>query len=185
MLVSLNVFAGFQEDFDQLKNTGQNFEPDGTVYEEIARLRFQEKFPQPEYAVFTGIEYSDNKTDLTVGELDLVVFNNQTHKAIVVAEVKCWKSPKGGLKKAKEQRQRFNNNMSSGKGLTFTWLADPKVKLNKNQFDEIEQFYFIGPKGTQEFGFDFELDYILSELMELRKELLNCQSFGDCAKSTP
>lgn len=182
VLLSFECFAGLAEDFNQLKHTGQNFEPDGAVCEEIARLRFQEKYPTPDYTVLTGIEYSDKKTGLTVGELDLVVFNNQTHEAILMGEVKCWKNPKGGLKKAKEQRQRFIHNISSNKSLTFTWLNDPKVKISKSQLDEIEQFLSIGPMGTKEYGFDYELDYSLSELIDLRRELLSCQAFGDCTK---
>lgn len=182
VLLSLKSFAGLTEDFNQLKYSGQNFEPDGTICEEIARLRFQEKYPQPEYAVITGVEYSDNKTGLTIGELDLVVLNNQSHEAVAIGEVKCWKSPKGGLKKAKEQRQRFQNNMSSKKSLTFTWLDDAHVKMHQSQFDEVEQFFSVGPQGAKEFGFDYELDYSLSELMDLRSELLTCQAYGDCTK---
>lgn len=182
VLLSLECFAGLAEDFNQLKYSGQNFEPDGTICEEIARLRFQEKYPQPAYSVITGVEYSDNKTGLTIGELDLVVLNNQSHEAVAIGEVKCWKSLKGGLKKAKEQRQRFQNNMSSKKSLTFSWLDDANVKMYKSQFDEVEQFFFVGPQGSKEFGFDYELDYSLSELMDLRSELLNCQTYGDCTK---
>lgn len=176
------MFAGFDDDFAKLKDTGHNFEPDGAVCEDIARLRFEEKYPEPEYSILTGIEYSDNKSGLTIGELDIVVFNNQTHKVVVSGEVKCWKSPKNGFKKAKEQRQRFQNNISSNKSLSFTWLDHPNVKLTKEQFTQIEQYLYIGPRDTKEYGFDFELDYDLKELMNLRKELLNCQSFGDCTK---
>ena len=182
VLLSLKSFAGLTEDFNQLKYSGQNFEPDGTICEEIARLRFQEKYPQPEYSVITGVEYSDGKTGVTIGELDLVVLNNQNHEAVAIGEVKCWKSPKGGFKKAKEQRQRFQTNMASKKSLSFAWLDHASVKLSKTQFDEVEQFFFVGPLGSKEFGFDYELDYSLEELSDLRRELLSCQTYGDCTK---
>lgn len=173
--------AGLSEDYDQIKDLGRNLEPTGAICEEIARLRFAEKYPQPNYTVVTGVQYSD-KTGNTIGELDLVVFDNQTDVAKIIAEVKCWKSPKGGLKKAKEQRKRFLDNVHSPKALTFKWMFDPKIKLTKTQFNKTNSFYFIGQSGVADYGYDYELPYSLNELMDLRGDILNCQTYGACAK---
>ena len=178
---SLNVFAGLAQDFEQLKNLGLNLEPTGAICEDVAQLRFAEKYPQPQYSVLTGIEYGDR--DGTIGELDLVVFNNNTHIAEIVAEVKCWSSAKSGLKKAKDQRNRFLTNVRSMRALQFKWLRDPKLPLAKTQFKKVSRFYFIAQANTLDDGFDFELPYTLKELMQLRSDILDCQASGACQKA--
>jgi len=180
LIFSKIVLAGYSEDFDKIKDLGRDLEPTGAICEEVARLRFVEMFPKPDFSVVTGIEYSDK--DGTVGELDVVVFNNQSKIAQVIAEVKCWTNAKNGLKKAKEQRQRFLLNVKSSKALKFKWLDDPKLPLTKTQFNKVSDFYFVGQSGTQSEGFDYELPYSLRELMDLRKEILVCQSNGKCQK---
>lgn len=141
VLFSSTAFAGLSEDFDRLKNKGRDLEPVGAICEEVAQLMFAEKYPEPSYKVVTGIEYSDEER--TLGELDIIVFNNTTQNADVVAEVKCWKSAKGGLKKAIEQRKRFLTNVKSSKALKFKWLDDPKLKLAKTQFNKVLHFYSV------------------------------------------
>jgi len=180
LTLSFTAFAGLSDDFEQIKKLGRNLEPTGAICEEVARLRFSEKFPEPEFRVVTGIEYSDK--DGTLGELDVVVFNNETQIAQVIAEVKCWTNAKSGLKKAKEQRHRFLTNVKSSKALKFRWMDDPKLPLTKTQFNKASEFYFIAQSGTQAHGFDYELPYSLNELMQLRKEILVCQSSGKCPK---
>jgi len=181
LLGCLFSYAGLSEDFEMIKNHGRDLEPTGAICEEVAQLRFAEKYPAPKYNVVTGIEYSDK--DGTVGELDIIVFNNETHVADVIAEVKCWKSPKSGLEKAKEQRKRFLENVRSSKNLKFKWLDDPNLPLAKNQFDKVTEFYSIAQLGSQADGFDFELPYSLKELMQLRKDILVCRDSGRCKKS--
>src|SRR3990167_1489645 len=100
LLFSVVTLAGLEADFETIKNWGRSQEATGTICEDIAQLRFMEKYPAPEYTVLTGISYSDK--DRTLGELDVIVFNNSNHVAEIVAEVKCWKSPKSGLHKAHE-----------------------------------------------------------------------------------
>lgn len=179
-IFSVTAFAGLGEDFEQIKDLGRNLEPIGAICEEIAQLCFAEKYPTPNYKVITGVEYADK--DGTLGELDLVVINNETQVAEILGEVKCWKSPKSGLKKAKDQRQRFLTNVKSSKALEFKWLSDPKMKLTKTQFNKVKEFYFIAQSGTLNDGFDFELPYSLNELMQLREDILRCQDAGNCKK---
>jgi hypothetical protein len=183
LFLSVHCFAGLSEDFEALKNLGRDFEATGTICEEVARLRFAEKFPGPQHTVVTGIEYSGKEG--SIGELDLVVFDNATQVAQVIAEVKCWKSPKSGLKKAKEQRQRFLRNVNSSKALSFKWLFDPSRKLAKTQFNKANEFYFIAQNGSLDAGYDFELPYSLKELMHLRGDIIQCQYNGVCQKPIP
>lgn len=181
LIASINAFASLTEDFEKIKNHGRDLEPAGAICEEIAQLMFAEKYPEPQYHVVTGIEYSDLK-NRSIGELDIVVFNNQTNNVDIIGEVKCWKSPKNGLDKAKDQRQRFLTSVKSGQPLIFKWLDNPSVKLEKSQFTKVTNFYSIAQSGTIVDGYDFELPYTLKELMQLRKDILFCHSYGDCKK---
>ncbi len=179
LFCGIYAFAGLAEDFEKIKDNGRDFEPTGAICEEIAQLRFAEKYPAPDYEVVTGIQYSDE--DGTVGELDLIVFNKEKI-AEVIGEVKCWTNAKSGLKKAEDQRKRFQKNVNSPKALQFKWLNDPTRKLTKTQFNKAKKFVFIAQSGTIAEGYDYELPYTLRELMHLRTDLLNCQAQGNCKK---
>lgn len=174
------AFAGLAEDFEKIKNNGHDHEPTGAICEEIAQLRFSEIYPAPEYEVITGVQYSDEKNS-TIGELDLIVFNKDK-VAEVIGEVKCWTNAKSGLKKAADQRKRFQKNVNSPKALKFKWLNDPARKLTKTQFNKVQKFVFIAQSGTIADGYDYELPYTLRELMHLRTDILNCQAQGNCKK---
>lgn len=177
-LLTFKSFAGLSEDYHALKNSGKSFEPIGTICEEVTQLRYSEKYPAPEYRVLTGIAYSDKER--TIGELDLIVFENQTHNAILIGEVKCWRSPKSGLKKAKEQRKRFLDHVKSSKALVFRWLSDPKEKFTKTQFNKAKEFISVAQLGSKSKGFDVELEYTLEELMQLREDIMRCQDSTEC-----
>ena len=176
-------FAGMAEDFEVLKNEGRDLEATGSICEEVARLRFSEKYPAPDYSVVVGIQYAD-KTGNTIGELDLVVFDNKTQIAHLIAEVKCYTSPKSGLKKAKDQRKRFMDHVHSPKALQFRWLKDKTKKLTKTQFNKTNNFLFIGQKNTTNVGYQYELPYTLPELMKMRADIMDCQTKGACARPT-
>jgi len=173
------AFAGLAEDFEKIKNNGRDLEPTGAICEEIAQLRFSELYPAPDYEVVTGIQYDDK--DGTVGELDLIVFNKEKI-AEVIGEVKCWTNAKSGLKKAEDQRKRFQKNVNSPIALKFKWLSDPSRPLTKTQFNKAKKFIFIAQSGTIADGYDYELPYTLRELMHLRADILNCQAQGNCKK---
>jgi hypothetical protein len=175
-----HLLAGLAEDFHTLKNSGKDFHIVGSICEHVTQLRYIEEYPEPDYRVLTGIAYRDK--DRTLGELDLIVFENKDSKAILIGEVKCWKDPDGGLKKAKDQRQRFLKNIKSNKALTFEWLDNPKEKFTKGQFNKTKNFISISQLGTKEAGFDVELEYTLEELMKLRHDIMACQVSGECVK---
>lgn len=181
-LVTFNSYAGLAEDYETLKNSGKNLQVIGSICEDVTQLRYIEKYPEPQYRVLTGIAYSDSER--TLGELDLIVFDNRTHNAVLIGEVKCWKDAQGGLKKAKEQRKRFLDNVTSSKELTFEWLSDPKEEFVKTQFNKTSNFISISQLGTKAEGFDVELDYTLDELMHLRKDIMDCQASGECIAPT-
>jgi hypothetical protein len=184
MFLSITAFAGLGEDYQSLKNLGRSLEMTGTICEQVTQLRYIEKYPEPQYRVLTGMAYSD-KFNNVIGELDLIVFDNSTNTAILIGEVKCWSSPKSGIKKAQEQRKRFLDNVNSSKALVFKWLQDPKEKFTKTQFNKAKAFISISQRGGHSKGFNVELDYTLEELMKLRDDIMACQQSGECTQPPP
>lgn len=180
VLFSISSFAADIEPyFEALKQTGVNYEPDGAICEQVAKLRYRDEYPDAQFLITTGVEYSTG--DRTLGELDIVVIDRATQKVILVSEVKCWKNFQQALDKAKSQRLRFQWNLEkhpqqmrfdSYEGLTFSI----------SQFDGSTQYRSLSQAGGIDKGFDVELELTLSELKQLRMKLLKCQAWGECRR---
>jgi len=164
------------EYFEELSYEDTNFEPDGAVCERVAVREVDVLYPKENYTIINSIQYDDKKS--TIGELDLVIFDKSTGLVEAVAEVKCWKSFEGGLKKAKEQRMRFQTYLN--RGITITDSNDKRY--SKDVFKQIKCFFTISQAGGMNHGYDFELSLDLKELIELRNRLLNCKAEGRCPK---
>lgn len=174
------VLADMGQDYERLKNIGRNLQVSGAICEEVARLRFAEKYPAPQFNVAIGIEYKDQNGIL--GELDVIVFNQTTGYVETIVEVKCWRKPKDGILAARDQKDRFFEHIASGDGLQFKLLSQPDVKLSREQFTRVQEFSAIGQKGTLAYGFDYELPYTLDSLNELKDMIVGCQAHGGCKK---
>lgn len=164
------------EYFELLSYEKVDFDPVGTVCERVAVREVESLYPSANYDIINSIRYDEKK--VTVGELDVVVFDKSTGKVEAVAEVKCWKSFKSALKKAKEQRMRFlahlNNNIV---------IEDKNGKrYSKDLFKHIQKYFSISQAGGVNQGFDFELSLDFKELMELRSKLLSCKDAGRCPR---
>lgn len=164
------------EYFELLSYEKTDFEPVGAVCERVAVREVEPLFPSSHYEIKNGIQYDENKT--TIGELDVVVFDKSTGKVEAIAEVKCWKSFQGALKKAKEQRMRFLTYLNKNIIITD---KDSK-RYSKDVFKNIQKYFSISQDGGVNQGFDFELSLDLKELMELRKRLLDCRAEGRCPR---
>lgn len=177
LFVSLNLFASMQDDFSALRDSGAKYEVIGTVCEQVARLRMMIEFPPPQYTVVTGIAYGDGHR--TIGELDVIVFEGKNQRAIKVGEVKCWNDMTGGLNKAHDQRSRFLKAIGGKQRLYFESTDDHR-QYGQDQFEGVHDFITIAQKGSKAVGYDRELDMTLSELMQLRSMMLDCQAKGAC-----
>lgn len=182
-MTSLNVFAKnienskrIDEYFELLSYEKTDFEPVGTVCERVAVKEVEPLYPSSHYEIKNGIQYDEHKT--TIGELDVVVFDKSTGKVEAVAEVKCWRSFQGALKKAKEQRMRFLIYLN--KNIVIT--DKDEKRYSKDVFKNIQKYFSISQDGGVNQGFDFELSLDFKELMELRKRLLDCRAEGRCPR---
>ncbi|AUN97887.1 hypothetical protein DOM21_11845 [Bacteriovorax stolpii] len=165
---------GVEEYFNVLARDKVDFEPQGMVCERVAVREVESIYPSANYDIINSIRYDDKKT--TIGELDVVVIDKNTNQVEAVAEVKCWKSFNGALKKAKEQRMRFLTYLNRS-----IIIEDKDGKrYSKDQFKRIQKFFTISQAGGMNQGFDFELSLNFKELMELRGRLLDCKAQGRC-----
>lgn len=178
LVVSFSATAGWSEDFAILKKVPRDYNDAGSLCEEVARLDMQRLYPAPQFEVEVGIAYEDEERVL--GELDVIIFDKNMNNVYKVAEVKCWKDVRGGLEKAHEQRLRFIKAIHSKSVLQFRSTSSDRV-YDANQFENITDFISISQKGSQEIGFDVELQYTLAELKQYRKDMIRCQSRGECA----
>ncbi len=180
VFVSASAFAGdLEAAFTALQDSKVNYEPDGAICEQLAILKARAAYPESTYDIMNGIEYDTGGE--TVGELDLVILEKQTHKVVLLQEVKCWKSFQGGLDKARAQKQRFIWNLTKFTSkIKFT--SYNQGPLRAEDFPNEFPFVFVSQAGGLKYGFDQELDFTLSEVKQLRSKLLKCQEYGPCAK---
>jgi hypothetical protein len=162
--------------FEILSLEDTDFEPMGTVCERVALYEIEPLYPKTQFDIINSIEYAER--NMTIGELDLVIFNKDSKKAEAIGEVKCWKSIKGSLVKAREQRKRFQTHLD--RNLVITDSSDKHY--SKDQFSDIHKYFSIAQIGGVEEGFDYEMSLNFRELMELRSELLDCRAQGKCPK---
>lgn len=165
--------------FNALKQSAVNYEPDGAVCEQVARLKLEEEFSPDKYFITGGIEYDTGAH--TLGELDVVIVDRSSNKVVMVAEVKCWKDLYQAMDKLKAQRDRFTWNLNQfPHRLRFT--SYDGVEYRVEQFAGLKNFRSISQAGGLKRGFDVELDFNLGELRDLRMKLLKCQAWGECAR---
>ncbi len=179
LFVAGPVFAGWEEDFQELKKRPASYENTGSICEEIGRLQVERELNDSNFEVITGVEYGT--AGRTLGELDIVVFDKRSGDAVHASEVKCWKDMRGGLKKARQQRARFVNAVNSGKNLYFRAVLSKETYPSKI-FQNVREFTTLGQKGTKKSGYDSELEYDLRELHNMRGEMLDCQSREECPR---
>lgn len=160
--------------FEELSHEKVDFDPSGMVCERVAVREVESLYPSANYTIVNSISYNEHK--VTLGELDVVVFDKNTGKAEAVAEVKCWTSFKGALKKAKEQRMRFQTKLNNN----IEIFDKTGKKYSKNVFSNVQKYFTISQSGGVNQGFDFELSLTYNELMALRTRLLDCKAQGRC-----
>jgi hypothetical protein len=143
-------------------------------------VRLKALYPEDKYIITGDVEYSLGGN--TVGELDVIILDRNTNKAVLLEEVKCWKDLDNAMVKATGQRDRFLWNLAkSPRSMIFT-SYDGRT-YSADQFQGNIPFKFVGQAGALKKGYDVELDLNLRELGQLRMMVLKCQQNGQCAKA--
>ncbi|MGE3262008.1 MAG: hypothetical protein AB7K68_09535 [Bacteriovoracia bacterium] len=181
VFLSPSAFALSQSQaFALLRDSGENMTVVGTICEQVARLELMKDYPENRYAITNGIAYGRNRA--TEGELDVVVFEKPTMKAVLVGEVKCWSNFNSAKNKANKQRSRFLSVIGTGDDVNL-WATKNGQHYSKSQFASVTNFISISSEGADRAGFDMALEMDLQELMELRQQIMSCQANGSCRKA--
>lgn len=176
--LAVEVTPEMREAFEALKTEAVSYEAAGQICEQVARLQLRGKFAPPQYEIHVGVEY--RVQGQSIGELDLVIRDQQSQKVVLVGEVKCWKSLEGALEKAQEQRARFLQALRR-KGISIQFDAKEGGTFEASDFQGVA-FISISQAGGTGKGFDEALPFDLYQLKELRTLMLRCQSQGPCPK---
>lgn len=171
--------ADIKTDFEKIKNFGHNLQKAGTVCEDLAFIRFKENFKEPTYTVMSGIEYLGEYG--VIGELDVIIKDNRIQKIIGVTEVKCWRTPDSAFAVYSNQKNRLIHTLKT-EPLKFRIAGTTTYITNQIEFDDNFKMTSLGQKDTRQFGFDYELEYSLKELDELKDMVSNCQSKNKCKR---
>lgn len=168
-----------ESEFEKLASWPANYGDVGRICEELARLRFQEAYPNQEYKVLVGLKYFEGNR--TVGELDIVIFDKTNDLAILVGEVKCWKNMQGAMSKARKQLRRFKTYVQKPNAISHFSGDEPyAAEVGSWQFEVYPEIATIAQNGSKEYGFTHEIGLSLQDAMTLRKRLQNCQRSGAC-----
>jgi hypothetical protein len=143
----------------------------GPVAEYIAMEELKAKYPDAKYELVTGINYFLKKSpNTTTGELDVVVINRITKKAVMVIEVKSGH----GATKARDQLKRFHANINKN--------AIGKFVLNGMPYDG--SVFQGGNFETKTYGvgsgFDLKFGVSKADLHTLKSKMATL--FGDFCK---
>lgn len=168
--------GGLQDYIAQLKDIPANYQVDGAICEQIARLELYEDYSPEAYEIEVNIVYGMGH--LHEGELDVVVFEKYTGRAVLVGEVKCSNDSDAALSKGNKQKRRFFENLHLHGGLNFHTAM---TQFPSSLFLGLQEFILIGPRGTRGDGFERELRLSLSELRDLSREMIACQKAKLCA----
>ena len=177
-LSSYLVFGHGHDAFDRLSKKPVDYGNIGAICEQLMGLTLEEVYPKAEYDIQIGIVYQHRGRVL--GELDLVVFRKATGRAVSVVEVKCAKSPKRSLGKAREQLARFKRFLLRGAPGTIHSGADRGVVFERGRFLHNPLYEAGSVLGSKKVGYDLDIPYTVSDAMKLRRRLMQCQASGRC-----
>lgn len=158
--------ADLDQTLDRLLYSGNNFSSFGSVCEELAKERLNERFDSQDFMIHLGVTYRDRHRIL--GELDVVVERVWDQEIILVAEVKCWKNLVKARQKALSQLSRFREILDTN---DLVQLDHKNGDFILDQFDDLVEYMTVGQRGSVAHGFDREIDYDLEDVMYLFETL--------------
>lgn len=179
LFFSTLCLADIKSDFEKIKNFGHNLQKAGTVCEDLAFIYFKENYKEPTYTVMSGVEYIGEYG--VIGELDVIVKDNRIQKIISVTEVKCWRTPESAFTVYNNQKNRLIHTLKT-EPLVFRLAGTNTYITDHIYFDDNFKMTSLGQKDTRQYGFDFELEYNLKQLDELKDMVSNCQAKNKCKR---
>lgn len=164
--------ASLLEDyFARIRDLEFDYGKVGSVLEALAYLELQQLFPEPDYEILAGLQYQDF-SDRTAGELDLVVWEKESRRAVRIYEVKLSINLGRARKLALAQLERFKAHLKEKNISQFIYNRDRYRAFRVSQFEEIVAYGVIANQGAREEGYDMEIDLTREEADRLQELLI-------------
>jgi len=165
-----------EQAYEELRTKPINYTNEGMICEQLMVLELKEYLAP---TIKRGIIYRESLTKLSriLGELDVVVFDENFERAVFVIEVKCSAKPWLVLAHAREQLSRFRGYL--GTAITLYLASNPREVFPQELFSDVV-YLTASVKGSKEYGYDLALSLSKEEASELRGRLMACQDRGEC-----
>ncbi len=141
--------------FEAIRNLPLDYGKVGSVLEAIALVLLQEQYAEPDFAVYTGIQY-ESRSGRTLGELDIVIWDRKTRRALAVYECKLTRNFQRAGKKSREQLDRFINALARDE--IGGMRSEVGKRFDPSQFEHVLVYGFIGPHGALDAGWELQID---------------------------
>lgn len=139
-----------------LRDFDRNYHPIGTVLEVLALKKLRNEYPD-HYKISDSVAYY-NESGRTLGEMDLVVYNQRTEEVEKIVEVKLTDDYDRARKKARRQLNRIKRKLRQGKVADFRDMTNPNNDFNVEDFCCVETYVKLSSRGALCHEFDYELD---------------------------
>jgi len=184
MLHASHATADVESDYERLSRIPARYQTFGTICEYLTMLRLEEAYPADEYDIEVGIQYEVGGR--VIGEIDVVVFREQDHEAVLVGQVKCSRNMGSANRHAREQNDRFFKTMARAENqheeVLFTSTSKPELEITDDQMDEVKSYITASQDGGKKHGFTMTIGHSLATVVDMRNKLLACQADGDCPR---
>ncbi len=142
----------------------------GVVLETLAAFKMNANFDPNEFRAICNVSYHDD-AGLTLGELDIVVWNMRENRAEVVYEVAVSDQLHRRATPSRNQLRRFENAIQEGAAKRILYAPDPAWKFDQSQFLQA-RFEILGNQGAIDAGFNEEFDITRPEADFLQRRLI-------------
>lgn len=141
--------------FEAIRKLPLDYGKIGSVLEAIALVELGKLYPEPDYAVYTGIQY-ENHSGRTLGELDIVIWDLKENHALAVYECKLTGNFRRAGQKGREQLNRFINSLKARE--IGGMRSEAGKRFNPQQFEEALVYGLIGPHGALDAKWALQID---------------------------
>ena len=164
-----------QKYFEQLRDLrGIKWGSIGAVLEALAWIQFDATLNTNEFRTLCNLTYHD-ETGKTLGELDVVIWNQQEKRAEVVYEAVVSDQLQRKATSSRNQLKKFEIAIQKHEVAQILYSHDDKWTCVPAQFEQA-RMEILGNQGAIAAGFDTEVDITRSEADFLQRKILNWRS---------
>lgn len=164
--------------FEQMRDLrGVKWGSIGAILEALAVIQYKDRLDPKEFKALCNLTYHD-ATGLTLGELDVVIWNLRETRAEVVYEAVVSDDLRHKARSSRNQVQRFADAIEKGQVARIVYPADPKWTFDPAQFANA-RIEILGNQGAMAAGFDAEVDITRPEADFLQRKIVDYRKARD------